>query len=892
MRQWQQELLISSLLLRDMPHLALRALRAPGPQITPQLEMKTLLANDLVIAAFELQRSKRDEVLLLEFFKICHEQKKWPTVFKLALTDKEGEILCNFLKLCNSTCGENLQFLYLLQRNKFIDAWSLMQNIRHSDKPKIGQFKQKASPQNLLLSAYKLAMSTSEKILSDDYLTIKTNVETVQDQTDDTDDVEPKPLSTELNSGYMKNKLTTFGGIFHRAVLSAKNVTNHWLHPTLRHEVGKKYVPFLSKPQVDFDFVENNNYKPIDTPAKYVPTAKRRKDDDSFEGLEELKTDQPAAKRKRTDNFSITSYNVKHTSDINKSLLTTFKERSILTPKRTQRHDEEPTGLDANDTDGNFVNLLSTPAVASSRDNKGSPVRSERGRPQTPQSILKTRKTDAGSCSQSRRSISPTLTAGSARRSVDFDEKSLRLGNHQQRLFTSSLDTSEENPLTTIPEDDSDSNSSYARRIKARPPIRASSKSNSPASTSIDEFYSPDTSKYSELEVALVAAANASNTSALQQSSSSSNRPSRSRSRGSTPEIETQRITRSRSRQLTGIDDGDLDEKIDESAFTKTKSSTPLQLPGHKSPKKSLTRIALETNARKLISRRMTDEQSDDSWVSPSDASNTFNEKVEPHFLKDVSQLSQSTYEQYVGRDNKNMSYGSSVKSTPSPHSLHFLKDISSFEQSGADSKDLQSPMENNDSEAVNDKNQLEISVDDNLKEHGTVEGDQVSQKETYENQLITHVREEENPDASINSIEESLSSPQPVPQLALEPVSIAQQAGNKNELSELLVPTADATHDETPSTDHMSSIAYESLPPLNNILHEKSQVSESFMKKYAYTTSFTDQSTIFAPNYTHFLEDNSYAQTKPPIQANSSTTTSTVDNIFSAQENRPTEVS
>lgn len=693
--RWQRELLISTLLLRDIPQHALRAMRADKTDVDPQLVIRTLLANNMVTEAFNLQRTKRDERLLMSFFKSCHDLKKWGPVMRLSLTEKESDILGQFLRTVDLFLTGDLQFVYLLQRNKCIEALTYLQKAKHHEKTtKVHHQSQSAKPkqkqQNMIASAFKMALAPSEQKMSDVYLPLKENVESVSNAKADnngghSDDV--SPLSRDMNQKYLVNKQSVFGGLFHRALIGSKDATNYLLPPTVADEVDKNFVPFLSKPQIDFDYVENNNYQPVTRVVAFVPAAKRRKDA-SFELDDEPECNQPAAKRKRTDDF------VRQSQSINMTLLTSFKQRPILTPMRLPVADASAADVTPErDTDGACINLLTTPLVTSSRlITKGSPVRSERGRPQTPQSILKTRRTDTGSCSQSRRSVSPTLSTRSARRSVDFDDRSMR---YQQRQLN--LDVSEEGgPLTTIPEsiDDngSESNSSYTQRIKARPPIRSGG--NSPASTSAEEFYSPNASKHSELEDALRAAA--------ERSRSVSQRLSRSPSRGSTPEVDTPRQTRSKSRQLNMSDELE-DDRPEELVFARVNASTPLHLPKsktpsdtHKSPKKSLSRIAVETNARKLIERRMTDERSDEAAATTSTAAAAAAKSTESSFssdfedswvqppenvLVDYSLASPDTYNAYLAtlespQNVSDLSYAdSSIEGIPS-NQTHFLEDV------------------------------------------------------------------------------------------------------------------------------------------------------------------------------------------------------------------------
>lgn len=848
--QWQRELLISNLLLRDMAELALRALRASGPRIKPRLEIRTLLSNSLVTEAFELQRTKRDETLLQEFFKCCYEQKRWAAVLKLTLTEKEGEALCKFLRTCDSPLSNNFELIYLLQRNKYTEALKYLQNEKSSERPR-AQTKSRNRPQNLVFAAYQLALAPWEQQLSTEYMALKDNVEAVTNANEDNTE-SLGPLSQDINNTYLSSKQNVFGGIFHRALIGSKQTTNHLLHPTMKDNVGKCYVPFLSKPQIDFDYVENNNYKPISSPTAYVPVSKRRIDD-SFERDDDP---LPAAKRKRTDEFVMSSVlQTKHSQEINKSLLTSFRQRAVSTPIRssilpTQEETEYDVTPEKNqDNDGAiFVNLLSTPVVTSSRlANKHSPNLSERGRA-TPQSILK-RRTDGGSCSQSRRSISPSLSARSARRSVDFDERSLRY--HQRQL---NLDISEEGaPLNTIPEsiDDSasDSNSSSFLRmhIKARPPIRLSGE-NSPASTSADEFFSPNTSK-SELEEALLAAAR--RTRAQQQ-----HYPGKSPSRSSTPEVDLpQRITRSKSRQILN----ESDEMEDNSTVTSTpmvddllpvssraKSSTPLApkpkpvVDVHKSPRKSLSRIAVETSARRLIERRMTDEKSDDapdfgtqrddSIASSSDGSMY---KMNSRILADYSSDNmEELLKRFPKKQQIDITVTDSSFDEPSRvGSKHFLEDFDTSDDAFVIKQAVQTnvqPSTSQVAETVATEQHEAVSVPNVLESEAEnpIESSQIEEEEAKPVQQIEGSQDD--------SPEESV------------PIELAstniEQASTK----------ANPPNSETIESRASDSSLDESYVPQNVLIEDRSVPSESYMERYRKKYEAYEDSSLNESSYSY----------------------------------------
>lgn len=561
--QWQQELLVNTLLIKDMPNLALQALRAPGPPVKTELHIKTLLANNLITEAFELQRLKFDEDILLEFFKGCHQQKKWNFVLGLSMNEREGEILCKFLRTCDSLLSENLQLLYLLQRNKYIEALTYLDSLKH--KPRSLSMQRKLeNTQDLIISSYQLAMNATDRTFCDQYMTIKTRlpIDVLQRGENNV-----KPLSCELNPFIVDTNANVVGSVFHRTIVSAKRTG--FPNPNDTMNPSKNYIPLLSNPRIDFDAQEDKETKPVLQPKPYAGLSKRRPDIWNDRNIDpELR--QPAAKRQRVDSYSIADQQpLKHAPGINSFILSTLTSKAnqilqkqndaiILDDTIDVEDDQRNSYGELQDT----VNLLSTPKVKSSLADRTSRMGS---RCDTPQSILKHRHTEAGSII-SRRSTSPSLTVHSAKRSVDFNEKTFRfaLASHKNT-------ENEEYRLRAIPErvavnetDDASVRSSPIS-IKGRRPINSRTSSRS---TSVDEFYSPEPSKQELSQL------NANQTLEKDGIDDISRIPhaleipttrsqSKRRLRSATPDntidvMTSTRITRSRSKQTTDTADGTL----------------------------------------------------------------------------------------------------------------------------------------------------------------------------------------------------------------------------------------------------------------------------------------------------------------------------------------------
>ncbi|KAG4065759.1 hypothetical protein HA402_012437 [Bradysia odoriphaga] len=385
MSVWQRELLIGALILNDRPHLALRALHAPGSPISTLLEIRTLLANDLVADAFQVQRMKRNRDLLLQFFQMCHEQRKWHYLLNLSLNDNEEECLGEFLRSIESSMGENIHFIYLLRRSKYIEAVTFIDDLHH--KKRSGHLDFDTS--NTILSTYRSTMAPPIRQFSDLYYKQRDNINVKLNSKAEC----PKPLSCQLSQG----KFNIGGGVYHQSLLHTEQTSvSYWENQEKKMcGLAPSNVPFLygvrvnSSPNISFD-------DRVCYPELFIPSHKRRMND-SLESAVQA----PTAKRQRLD-----------CSTVNTTLLTSFKgtghqSKSILSKSLDN-------SIEMEDDPEMLQTTLSTPVVQSQKNVKKSFSLLERIG--TPQSILKSRSSYRG------RSVSSVAS----RRSVDSDERSIR----------------------------------------------------------------------------------------------------------------------------------------------------------------------------------------------------------------------------------------------------------------------------------------------------------------------------------------------------------------------------------------------------------------------------------------------------------------------------------
>lgn len=331
---WQQDVLIETLLVQDAPHFALRALRAPGPPIAPLLEIRTLLANNLVAEAFQLQRSKADDSLLREFFKTCHTQHKWHYVLDLSLNSAEEESLGTFLRTSDSTLTSNLHFVYLLQRSKYIEAISYVDDLHHNRRRR----KADLDTPNTIVAAYKLTMTPATRTMSDVYYSLRDNIDTKLNQKA----INPNPLSTKL----LQRKLDLVGGIYHRTVLSAEQTTPaYWFgQPNKRCNLTPNNVPFLRNPQYDVQELAHKQHLHHNTGLSYAnvyPGSNKRHLNESVldaQDRRDQEKDEGPRKRRKIDPNEDPVLVTKSTRIVETTLSTPVVNPNERTPPKSALH--------------------------------------------------------------------------------------------------------------------------------------------------------------------------------------------------------------------------------------------------------------------------------------------------------------------------------------------------------------------------------------------------------------------------------------------------------------------------------------------------------------------------------------------------------------------------
>ncbi|XP_055842207.1 uncharacterized protein LOC129909201 [Episyrphus balteatus] len=328
--QWQIELFIASLLDQIESNLALRVLEAKSLPISPLLQLNTYLANDLISEAFHFARSEKDEELLKLFFSRCLLMKKFGVIRDLALTESEGKLVQSLLKSSKNRSAEDLSFVYLLQKYKYIEAVAYQDEIskdrdiqRAVDELSKGRNNQTAmdvDTPSLILSAYHTTMTPVTKNISDVYLKIKKRIKNKE-----TEQNSPYPLSCQL---IKQNATDLLGGIYHSSALGTHFASHYWDQQKSEGNALQQSTnaPFLRCPQISLSYSEYNPREVISYPEPFKPAQKRRLDNSPIDSDKTSKTRENPKKRRRI----LGRYDFElSTSD---NLLTHFKNSSTYNP--------------------------------------------------------------------------------------------------------------------------------------------------------------------------------------------------------------------------------------------------------------------------------------------------------------------------------------------------------------------------------------------------------------------------------------------------------------------------------------------------------------------------------------------------------------------------------
>uniref|UniRef100_A0A182PKT2 ELYS-like domain-containing protein n=1 Tax=Anopheles epiroticus TaxID=199890 RepID=A0A182PKT2_9DIPT len=233
--QWHRELTVSVLLRLDAPNLALKVLRAPGAPVSPQLELTTLVQNNLIPEAFNLQRRtpQPEGRQFVWFIEAIMMAGKPHTLLEFALNDEEKYVLRSYLRDCPVDASDSLMLGHLLQNCEFVEAVQLVDRLGR---------RRNVEVQKEILGLYHNALDPMSQQLA--YLTYQHGNELepkLGPGTDPDDPTAPKALET-LSSSLIRNRADFRVRVLHHSITAIKEAA---VRTGLHHE-----RPFLEKPSL------------------------------------------------------------------------------------------------------------------------------------------------------------------------------------------------------------------------------------------------------------------------------------------------------------------------------------------------------------------------------------------------------------------------------------------------------------------------------------------------------------------------------------------------------------------------------------------------------------------------------------------------------------------
>uniref|UniRef100_A0A182NR72 ELYS-like domain-containing protein n=1 Tax=Anopheles dirus TaxID=7168 RepID=A0A182NR72_9DIPT len=282
--QWHRELAVSVLLQLDAPNLALKVLRAPGSPVSPQLELTTLVQNNLVPEAFSLQRRspQPDGRQLVWFIEAILRAGKPDTLLEFALNDDEKQVLRYYLRDSHLEVSDNLMLGHLLQNFEFVDAVQLVDRLgRKRDvevqKKILGLYHKALDPtsQQLAYLSYQHAHELEPKLGGDG-------------SGDGGSPTSPTVKSESLSSCLIRNRADFRVRVMHRSITAIKEAA---MVVGLQHD-----RPFLEKPSLG-NFRGRPTVRSLNVcyPVRLDPTMNKRRQRECDMSFEELARGQKPA---------------------------------------------------------------------------------------------------------------------------------------------------------------------------------------------------------------------------------------------------------------------------------------------------------------------------------------------------------------------------------------------------------------------------------------------------------------------------------------------------------------------------------------------------------------------------------------------------------------------
>ncbi|KAM8945526.1 protein ELYS [Pelodytes ibericus] len=207
---WQHSQIIETLMCQGNPKQAVRYLQVMKPSITNSQEVKlhmtVLLANRLILEAFNLQRlhSSRNNIeeLLKHMFGTCQEMKLMEDLLKLKFSSIELEYLHRFLQTGDSQ-NQELLLVHHLQRSNYIPALQLNESLKLKPKTDFDRrLHMRAVSRNAIVDQYRKVLPRVQLAIAEKRKPYSSSSPLCKKVS------RPKPLSTVIKQAEPGNVIT------------------------------------------------------------------------------------------------------------------------------------------------------------------------------------------------------------------------------------------------------------------------------------------------------------------------------------------------------------------------------------------------------------------------------------------------------------------------------------------------------------------------------------------------------------------------------------------------------------------------------------------------------------------------------------------------------------
>ncbi|KAH8318407.1 hypothetical protein KR074_006868 [Drosophila pseudoananassae] len=288
--EWQSRLLLETLLDAGAPEAAMRVVSQPPGPVDVWLHLRILLANDSIPEAFHMARlydQEESQPLLERFFQHCIDNRRFKVLAELCLREPEERLVYRLLRQCRSRQTECVQLILLLQKSKYIEAVSFMDEVAD-------ERQREDDSSSTIISAYRSTMAPVAQNIAGTYFQIRGKLDRMN-QVPSRNWGNPEPFSCQL---VKQNASGEVGGIFQCSALSA-----HWATrydelasglpaPGLSATTSKGHsnIPFLRRAQ--YGLSEQPRRRRIVKPVLHQVAEKRQREQEELQREERHRRDE------------------------------------------------------------------------------------------------------------------------------------------------------------------------------------------------------------------------------------------------------------------------------------------------------------------------------------------------------------------------------------------------------------------------------------------------------------------------------------------------------------------------------------------------------------------------------------------------------------------------